>query len=188
MITQLRLPPNPPHHYLLDSFTIPAPDFPMPNPLSRAKHNASINPEFNPSINPKLNARINPNFNPWVNPLRNFRINPNFNQTLNPVITVSLNPTSNCLLDPKRSRKFSGLRRLTPDAELFGYIVRTSNKAVLLLFDRELNWTAYAVNNSREGYNIFNLEGKWTGYTLKNQAGGWNEYNLEGDWIGFIAP
>jgi hypothetical protein len=70
---------------------------------------------------------------------------------------------------------------------LTGYVVRTSNKAVLLLFDKELNWTAYAVDNGREGYNVFDLEGNWKGYVLKNQAGGLNEFNLAGDWTGFIA-
>ena len=68
-----------------------------------------------------------------------------------------------------------------------GYIVRTSNKAVLLLFDKDLNWTAHAVDNSGEGYNVFDLEGNWKGYVLKKQAGGWNEFNLEGDWTGFIT-
>jgi len=91
------------------------------------------------------------------------------------------------LLDPKQTQKFSGLCRLTPDSELMGYIVRTRNKAVLLLFDKDLNWTAYAVDNSREGYNVFDLEGNWKGYALKNQAGGWNEFDLEGDWTGFIT-
>ena len=43
----------------------------MPIPLARAKHNASISPQFNPSINPKVNASINPKFNPWINPERN---------------------------------------------------------------------------------------------------------------------
>jgi len=106
---------------------------------------------------------------------------------LNPLLTDSLNPTCNPLLDPKQTQKFSGLCRLTPDSELTGYIVRTRNKAVLLLFDKDLNWTAYAVDNSREGYNVFDLEGNWKGYVLKNQAGGWNEFDLEGDWTGFIT-
>jgi hypothetical protein len=91
------------------------------------------------------------------------------------------------LLDPRQTQKFSGLYRLTPDSELLGYIVRTKNRAVLLLFDKDLNWTDYAVDNGREGYNVFDLEGSWKAYMLKNQAGGWNEFNLEGEWTGFIA-
>ena len=106
---------------------------------------------------------------------------------MNPLLTPSLSPARNCLLDPKQTRKFSGLYRLTPDSELMGYVVRTSNKALLLFFDKEFNWIAYAVDNSREGYNVFDLEGNWKGYALKNRAGGWNEFNLEGDWTGFIA-
>ena len=66
--------------------------------------------------------------------------------------------------------------------------MRTSHKAVLLFFDKDLNWTSYLVDNSRQGYNVFDLEGTWQGYVLKNQARGWNEFNLEGDWLGFIAP
>jgi hypothetical protein len=91
------------------------------------------------------------------------------------------------LLDPKLTHKFSGLRRLTPEAELAGYVVRTRSKAVLLFFDKDLNWTSYAVDNSRDGYNVFDLEGIWKGYVLKNRARGWNEFNLEGDWLGMIA-
>jgi hypothetical protein len=106
---------------------------------------------------------------------------------LNPILAASLSPTSNPLLDPKQTSKFSGLYRLTPDSELIGYIVRTTNKAVLLLFDKNLNWTAFAVDNSRAGYNVFDLEGSWKGYVLKNQAGGFNEFDLEGEWTGFIT-
>ena len=164
-----------------------APHVLVPNPLARTKYSASINPQFNPSINPKVNAAINPKFNPWINPERNTRISPKFNQSLNPILAASLNPTCNPLLDPKQTSKFSGLYRLTPDSELIGYIVRPSTKKVLLLFDKDLNWTAYAVDNAVEGYNVFDLEGNWKGYVLKNQAGGWNEFNLEGDWTGFIA-
>ena len=159
----------------------------MPFGLSRTRYNASLNPQFNPSINPKVNASINPKFNPWIHPERNTRIHPKFNRSLNPLFTLPLNPTYNPSLDPKQTLKFSGLCRLSPDAELIGYIVRTSNKDVLLLFDKDLNWTAYAVDNSRQGYNLFDLEGNWIGYALKNQAGGWNEFNLEGDWIGFFT-
>ena len=160
---------------------------PIPSPLARAKYNASINPQFNPSINPKSNASLNPKFNPWLNPERNTRISPKFNQSLNPLVTPFLNPTCNPLLDPKQTLRFSGLCRLSPDSDLVGYVVRTSNKAVLLLFDKELNWTAYAVDNGCEGYNLFDVEGNWKGYVLKNQAGGLNEFNLEGDWTGFIT-
>jgi hypothetical protein len=159
----------------------------MPSGHARVSYNALLNPQFNPSINPRANASINPKFNPWIHPERNTRISPKFNRSLNPLFTASLNPTCNPSLDPKRTLKFSGLCRLTPDAELIGYIVRTCNKAVLLLFDKDLNWTAYAVDNTREGYNIFDLEGNWKGYALKNHAGGWNEFNLEGDWTGFVA-
>jgi hypothetical protein len=160
---------------------------PMPNPLSRAKHNASINPQYNPSINPKITAAINPNFNPWINPNRNSRIHPGFNQALNPLVTASLNPTRNWRLDLKLTHKYSGLRRLNPEADLVGYVVLTSHKAVLLFFDKDLNWTSYIVDNSQQGYNVFDLEGTWQGYVLKNQARGWNEFNLQGDWLGFIA-
>jgi len=176
-----------PSHNSLDRFRISVGTVRMANALARARYNASINPQLNPSINPKAKAAINPTFNPWINPGRNSAINPNFTKSLNPLLTASLNPISNSLLNPKQTRKFSGLRRLTPDAELHGYVVRTSNKAVLLLFDRDLKWTAYAVDNSQGGYNVFRLEGIWQGYVLKNQAGGWNEFNLEGDWTGLIA-
>ena len=78
------------------------------------------------------------------------------------------------------------MRRWTPDSELIGYIVNTHTKAVLLLFDKNLEWTAFAVDNKREGYNLFDLVGDWNGYLLKNAAGGLNEFNLEGDWVAFI--
>jgi hypothetical protein len=160
---------------------------PMPNPRADPKSNASINPRFNPSINPKVNASLNPRFNPWINPDRNTKISPKYNPQLDPKTTASLNPASNPLLDPKHTGKFSGLRRLTPDGELLGYIVKTDNKAVLLLFDRNLQWASFAVDNGQQGYNVFGPEGSWKGYLLKNAAGGLNEFDLEGDWLGFIT-
>ena len=70
--------------------------------------------------------------------------------------------------------------------ELLGYIVNTPNKAVLLLFDHNLEWAAFAVDNRRRGYNVFDPAGAWKGYFLQNAAGGFNEYNLEGEWMAFM--
>ena len=120
----------------------------MPDPPARVKFNPNINPLFNPNINPKANASLNPLFNPWINPQGNGLINPKFNRSLDPLFTPSLNPRANALLDPKQTSKFSGLRRWTPDSELSGYIVNTHNKAVLLLFDQNLEWTAFAVDTT----------------------------------------
>jgi hypothetical protein len=57
---------------------------------------------------------------------------------------------------------------------------------VLLLFAKDLEWTGFAVDNNRQGYNIFDLGGEWKSYLLKNAAGGLNEFNLEDDWVAFI--
>jgi hypothetical protein len=158
----------------------------MPDPPARVKFDSNINPAFNPNINPKANAALNPMFNCWINPQRNSRISPKTNRSLDPLVTTSLNPTANSSLDPKHTSKYSGLRRWTPEAELIGYIVNTHNKAVLLLFDKDLEWTAYAIDNMRQGYNIFDRGGDWKGYILKNAAGGLNEFNLDADWVAFI--
>jgi len=130
----------------------------MPDPPARVRFNSNINPGFNPNINPKANASLNPRFNPWINPERNGQINPKFNRSLYPLFTPLLNPTANAALDPKQTSHYSGLRRWTPDSELIGYIVNTPNKARLLLFDQNLEWSAFAVDNQRQGYNIFDLE------------------------------
>ena len=90
------------------------------------------------------------------------------------------------MLDPRQSSKYSGLCRWAPDSELAGYIVNTPNKAVLLVFDRDLEWTAFAVDNQRQGYNIFDLAEEWTGYLLRNALGSLNEFNLAGDWVALI--
>ncbi len=55
--------------------------------------------------------------------------------------------------------------------------MRTDNKAVLLLFDKDLEWTSFAVDNTQQGYNVFDPEGNRKGYLLKNAAGGLNEFN-----------
>ena len=159
---------------------------PMPKALSRAKYDSRINPQFNPSINPKVNASLNPQINPHINPQRNTHISPVFNPSLDPLVTASLNPNLEVSLDPKKAGKFSGLSRFTPDGVLAGYIVRTPNPAVLLLFDQEMTWVAYAVDNRQQGYNTFDLNGNWAGYILKNAAKGFNEFDLRGEWTGFI--
>jgi hypothetical protein len=90
------------------------------------------------------------------------------------------------LLDPNQTSKYSGLCRWSPESELTGYVVNTPNKAVLLLFDKDLEWTEFAVDNQRQGYNLFDLSEEWKGYLLKNAMGGLNEFNLAGDWVAFI--
>ena len=78
------------------------------------------------------------------------------------------------------------MRRWTPAAEFVGYVLNTPNRAVILLFDQNFEWTAFAVDNQRQGFNVFNLAGEWKGYLVKIAAGGLNEFNLEGDWVAFI--
>ena len=133
----------------------------MPEPPPRAKFNPNINPLFNPSINPKSNAALNPVYSSGINPQRNPRISPKFNRSLDPLTNAALSPTANASINPKETSRFSGLCRWTPDAELVGYIGNTPNKAVLLLFDVDLEWKAYAVDNLARGYNVFDLEGEW---------------------------
>ena len=125
---------------------------------------------FNSSINPLRNNRSARNsIVPWTRSSSPHSIPP-------PTLCSTLN----------KPDTYSGLRRWTPDLELIGYIVNTQNKAVLLLFDQNLEWIAFAVDNHRQGYNIFDLTGEWKGYLLKNAAGGLNEFNLEGEWVAFI--
>jgi hypothetical protein len=147
----------------------------MPLPPARSRFNSNINPAFNPKINPKATASLNPRFSPWLNPLQNGRISPRFNHSLNPIYSPMLNPTTNALLDPRQTSKYSGLRRWSPDGELAGFVVGTSNKAVLLLFDQEIEWTSFAVDNQRQGYNVFDLHDEWIGYWVRNALGGLNE-------------
>jgi hypothetical protein len=105
---------------------------------------------------------------------------------MNPQFTPYLNPNYNSALDLGKTMRFSGLYRWTPDGEVQGYVVHTGNKAVFLLFDEDLRWVAYAVDNGRQGYNLFCPEGEWKGYLLKNAAGGLNEFTLEGEWVALI--